>query len=171
MSDRTVGTRAGRAASIALLACAVGLSSGASEPRSSSSSDEERLLELHRAGLRAHLESDVESLLALETDDFLLVNRGELSTPPKEQRRAFLGPYLAATRFELYRDRVAPVVKVSRDGSLGWVAAQVEARGTREFAPGESRPVEFVVAWIELYERRDGEWVAIGNASSFAPGD
>jgi hypothetical protein len=131
-------------------------------PRSSAA-DEQALLRLHEAGLKAHLDSDVDALLAPQSDDFVLMNRGEISSPSKAERRQFLGPYLEATTFEFYRDAVKPVVKVSRDGSLGWVIAQVEARG----ANATGRSLQFVVAWIELYEKRSGEWVAIGNASSF----
>jgi hypothetical protein len=129
--------------------------------------DEQALLKLHEAGLRAHIESNVDALLATQSDDFMLMNRGEISSPTKSERREFLGPYLAATTFEFYRDAVKPMVKVSRDGSLGWVIAQVEARGSSAMRQGERLPLEFTVAWIELYERRHGEWVSIGNASSF----
>jgi hypothetical protein len=132
-----------------------------------SAADEQALLELHEAGLKAHLDGDVDALLASQADDFMLMNRGEISSPSKAERREFLGPYLASTTFEFYRDAVQPMVKVSKDGSLGWVIAQVEARGSAATRQGGRRPMEFVVAWIELYERRGGEWVSIGNASSF----
>ena len=113
------------------------------------------------------MDRDIDALLAPQAEDFVLLNRGEISQPSREQRRAFLGPYLAATTFEFYRDATPPLVKVSRDGSLGWVVAQVEARGFAVTPQGERKPVEFEVAWIELYERRGSEWVSIGNASSF----
>jgi hypothetical protein len=143
--------------------------SWASAVSSSLPSDEQQLLALHQAGLTAHLEGDVDALLASQADDFVLVNRGDISTPTREQRRAVLGPYLATTKFDFYRDTVTPIVKVSRDGSLAWVIARVEARGTRATADAGKAGLEFEVAWIELYERRGSEWVAIGNVSSFAP--
>jgi hypothetical protein len=136
---------------------------------SSPPSDEQQLLALHQAGLTAHLKGDVDSLLAAQADDFVLVNRGDISTPTKEQRRAVLGPYLATTKFDFYRDTVTPIVKVARDGSLAWVIARVEARGSRATPESGKAGVEFEVAWIELYERRGSQWVAIGNVSSFAP--
>ena len=58
-------------------------------------------------------------------------------------------------------------MKVSQDGTLGWVAAQIEARGESVGTNGQARTIEAVFAWIELYERRGEEWVAIGNATSF----
>jgi hypothetical protein len=148
---------------ILLLAAPVAIC--ASEP--AVQSDGEQLLELHRAGLKAHLDSNIEALLAHQADGFVVLNRGEISHPSKQEQREFLGPYLAATKFEFYRDRVPPIVKVSRDGSLGWVMAQVEARGAQVTANGKREPLEFVVAWVELYERQNGQWKTIGNASSF----
>jgi hypothetical protein len=140
-----------------------------SEVPTSHPSDEQRLLELHQAGLSAHLKGDVDALLAGQADDFVLVNRGEISSPTKEQRRGVLGPYLAGTKFDIYRDIVPPIVKVSRDGSLAWVIARMEARGLRATPQSGHASLEFEVAWIELYERRGAEWVAIGNVSSFPP--
>jgi len=148
--------------SLLLVACA-------SETPPSLAADEQQLLELHQAGLTAHLQSDIDALLAGQADDFVLVNRGEISSPTMDQRREFLGPYLAATKFEFYGDAVAPIVKISRDGSLGWVIAKVEARGTSATSDGSDVGIEFVSAWIELYERRGNDWIAIGNVSSFAP--
>lgn len=140
------------------------------EAPSSLPSDEQQLLELHQAGLTAHLKRDVDLLLGGQADDFILVNRGEISSPTKEQRREVFGPYLASTNFEFYRDTVAPIVKVSRDGSLGWVIARVAARGASSAPDGTDVGIEFEAAWIELYERRGQEWFAIGNVSSFVPG-
>ena len=95
----------------------------ASTASTSAFSDERRLLELHEEGLKAHIDRDIGALLATQAEDFVLLNRGQISLPSKQQRREFLGPYLAATTFEFYRDMTPPLVKVSRDGSLGWVVA------------------------------------------------
>jgi ketosteroid isomerase-like protein len=156
-----------------LLTCFVlllvaGFPARAAESTRPMSTDERNILALHEAGLKAHMDGDIDALLANQADDFLLVNRGEVSTPSKQDRRDFLGPYLASTKFEFYRNKVPPLVKVSRDGTLGWVAAQIEARGESMGSNGQARTIEAVFAWIELYERRGEEWVSIGNATSFA---
>ena len=150
-----------------LLVLAAGMAGCTSKAPGSTAADEQRLLEMHAAVLKAHMDRDVDALLAHQADDFLLLNRGEISRPSKEKQKDLLGPYLAATTFEYYRDKIPPVVKVSKDGSLGWVTAEIEARGTTVTREGEQKPLEFEVAWIELYERRGTEWVSIGNASSF----
>jgi Domain of unknown function (DUF4440) len=131
--------------------------------------DIQALLKLHEEGLRAHLEGDIDLLFEAEADDFVMANRGEVTTPSKEERKEFLGPYLQGTRFSTYRDVVAPIVKVSADGSLGWVIVQVEARGEYTGEDGTVQPVEFVSAWISLDEKRNGRWLSVGNVSNFKP--
>jgi hypothetical protein len=132
-------------------------------------SEEEQLLALHEEGLRAHLASDVDLLLKAEEDDYVISSQGGISHPDRQARRQFLGPYLESTRFSVYRDQIPPVVKVSKDGSLGWVVAQIEARGDQTQPDGTVEPLEFVSSWIELYEKRNGRWLRIGNVSNFKP--
>lgn len=131
--------------------------------------DEDVLLGLHRDVLRSHLESDLESWMASESQDYLSVNRGQLQSPSLEERRARLGPYLASTTFSEYRDLVEPVVRVSADGSMGWVACQVSMKGEQRTGEGNVEPITAVWAWIELYEKVDGNWMRVGNASSRLP--
>lgn len=129
--------------------------------------DEAALLALHRDGIEAHLQNDVDRLLAPESDDFVLVNRGEVSHPDKKSRAAFLGPYLRSVRFERYADTIEPIVKVSPDGRLGWVIVQVEVKGVARTQAGTEEPLEFVSAWISLYEKRGDRWYRTGNVSNF----
>jgi hypothetical protein len=129
--------------------------------------DEAALLTFHRDGIAAHLQNDVDRLLAPESDDYVLVNRGEVSHPNKASRAASLGPYLQSVRFERYVDAIEPIVKVSPDGRLGWVIAKVEVKGVAREPGGAEEPLEFVSAWIELYEKRGGRWYRIGNVSNF----
>ena len=125
-------------------------------------SDRARLLELHEKALRAHREQSIEMLLEDEVDDYVVASRGEIHTPPKRAREANMGPYLRGTKFSSYADTREPIVKVSADGTLGWVIVRVTARGVQ----GE-KPLEFTSAWIELYEKRNGRWLRVGNVSNF----
>src|SRR5262245_35914200 len=92
--------------------------------------DRARLLALHEEAMEAHRKSDVELLLRGDDADFVLASRGEISRPSLDQRRQFLGNYLRGVRFAEYVDVVPPVVRVSADGTAGWVIVQVRARGT-----------------------------------------
>jgi hypothetical protein len=129
--------------------------------------DEQALLSLHSTVLRAHRENDLPAWMAGEADRFVLVNRGEITYPTKAQRESFIAPYLKKTKFREYRDLVPPIVRISKDGSLGWLIAQVAAAGVQTDASGKEKPIAFTSAWIELYEKQDGRWVAVGNVSNF----
>jgi hypothetical protein len=133
------------------------------------STDEKALLALHEQVLRAHRESNVDLLLGPETADIVVVGRGEITRPTKAQRRARFGDYLGRTRFSVYEDLVPPIVKVSGDGTLGWVIVQVHAKGMQKQDDGKEEPLEFTAAWIELYEKQGGKWLAAGNVSNFKP--
>lgn len=132
-------------------------------------SSEKQLLNMHQQVIQYHLENDVESWLASESEEYISANRGEISYPSKAEREARRRPYLAASTFSIYRDLVEPVVKVSADGTLGWVIAQVEVEGTQKTAVGEDVPFRFVSAWIELYEKVNGRWRCTGNVSNMKP--
>ncbi len=149
------------AIALLLVGCATG---GKPSP-----SDAQQLLNLHEEVMRAHRESDVELLLKAEEDDYVVAGRGEITRPDRNARRERLGPYLTATRFSIYADKVPPIVKVSSNGSLGWVIVQVEARGEQTTPSGAVQPIEFVSAWIELYEKKGGRWIRVGNVSNFKP--
>ncbi|HEY7368934.1 MAG TPA: hypothetical protein VIA29_03540 [Thermoanaerobaculia bacterium] len=131
--------------------------------------DATRLRALHAKVMEAHRKGEVAMILADDSADNVVVSRGEVLRPTLEERRARLGPYLSSTRFEEYVDVIEPIVKVSSDGTLGWVIVQVRAKGTTTAPDGAKTPVEFVSGWIELYEKRDGTWWRVGNVSNFKP--
>ena len=128
-----------------------------------------KLLALHEDAMRAHRESNADLLLRAEAPDSISANRGQITQPSLDERHARFQQYLRSTRFSEYIDVVPPVVRVSNDGSLGWVIVQVRAAGVQTTQDGGSQPLAFESAWIELYERRAGTWYRVGNVSNFKP--
>jgi TonB family protein len=154
----------GLAAAAPAVAVPVSLPAPAAAP---ASADLKQLLALHDTRLRAHLAGDAEQVVGAEAGEFVQANRGAVARADRVARKAQLGTYLKKTRFTVYRDQIPPIAKVSADGTLGWVIAQVEARGEQTGPDGTPEPLAFVSAWVELYEKRDGRWVAVGNVSNF----
>ena len=132
-------------------------------------SAEDELIKMHQELLQFHLKADVESWLATESDQYVVANRGEVTHPLKKEREAQITPYLKRTKFKEYRDLIAPEVRISKDGSLAWLIAQVTASGIQTTDGGKQEPIEFTCAWIELFERKDGKWIRVGNVSNFKP--
>ena len=153
--------------SLALLICLPALAFAQAPPAPPSASAELRAL--HEKVMRAHREKNVELLLEDEAADTVVASRGEITRPTIQQRRERLGGYLKASTFSEYKDLVEPLVSVSADGTLAWVMVQVSAKGTQVTGQGETVPIQFVSAWVELYEKRGGRWWRTGNVSNFKP--
>lgn len=128
-----------------------------------------QLLAAHQQVIQAHLNKDVPTWLDGEADQYLSANRGEITYPTKTERAAMRQPYLEQTEFSEYRDLIPPIIKVSADGTLGWVVAQVKVVGVRTMPDGQEIAFEAVWAWIELYEKIDGRWLCTGNVSNAKP--
>ena len=129
-------------------------------------SDEDVLRGMHDAVLKAHLEADVEAWMALEADSVLSVNNGVVKRVGRSERSSMRHEYLSTTSFDSYRDLMEPVVRISRDGTLGWVIAEVEVVGWTHRDDGAIEDIGAVYAWIELYEKQDGRWVMTGKVSN-----
>lgn len=146
---------------------AMAVLAGALACPASASTDADLLKGLHEKVIRAHRQSNVEMLLEDEASDYVVASRGAITRPTLEERRGRLVPYLQRTAFAEYRDAADPIVTVSADGTLGWVVVQVQARGVQTTAEGKKEAVAFESAWIELYEKRAGRWLRVGNVSNF----
>jgi len=128
--------------------------------------DHSKILAEHERIIAAHLMRDVEGMLEGAADDYILVNRGEVTYPTVDERRQRFSHYFKITVFSEYKDLISPIIHISDDGTAAWLIAQVEVSGKQE-SPGGEQPLHFVSAWIELYEKRDGKWVQTGNVSNF----
>ncbi len=128
--------------------------------------DHSIILAEHKRIIDAHLMRDVEGMLEGAAEDYVLVNRGEISYPTIDERRQRFSNYFSVTDFAEYKDLIPPIIHVSDDGTTAWLIAQVEVIGKQESPEGD-QSLHFVSAWIELYEKRDGIWVQTGNVSNF----
>jgi len=83
--------------------------------------------------------------------------------PEYRDRRA---AYLQDASFTTYRDLRDPIVRISDDGLLGWLIAEVEIEGTATGPDGTRQGFRDAWAWVELYERTNAGWRLTGNASN-----
>lgn len=153
-------------AMFALLVAALGVEAVAGD---STDKDIAELLRLHEEVLEAHRVGDVDLFFSSQTDTVISGGRGEVRYVAEAERRPGMTRYLESAEFEKYQDLIEPIVRVSADGTLGWVICQVEIVGTRANDAGERVNIDSVWAWIELYEKIDGEWRRTGNVSSMQP--
>jgi len=128
------------------------------------------LLRLHGELLEAHLTGDVDRWMAIESEHYVSANGGRVTFPGLAVRRSGRADYLEGAEFEVYRDVREPIVRVSEDGSLGWLIAEVEIRGTSSGPEQEPESFHDIWAWVELYEHTAAGWRLVGNVSNRRPG-
>jgi hypothetical protein len=132
--------------------------------------DEQALLRLHRVFMDGHLFGRTNGMKEGLAEDVVIVSRGEVHPLSGAETLEMLTEILERTDYTVYDDLIRPVVRVSNDGTLGWVIVQVAARGHQRGEEGKpTKPLEFISAWVELYEKMDGSWRMSGNVSNFRP--
>jgi hypothetical protein len=125
------------------------------------------LLALHARGREAHFRTDVDLLLADAGEEFISVSGGRISRITPAEQRAFFAGYFKGATYQEWDDVEPPIVRVSDDGSMGWVITRVRVRRTQKDATGAGKEASFVYAGIMTYEKRDGRWVRVANVSTF----
>lgn len=131
-----------------------------------SADDERALRRLHAELIRAHLENDPALWMSIEGDDYVSANGGAVTFPSRAERQAGRQAYLEAATFTRYADLRDPIVRLSDDGSLGWLIAEVAIEGHTAGSDGREEPFADVWAWVELYQRGVDGWELIGNVSN-----
>ena len=93
----------------------------------------------HDAFIEAHVSNRPDFFVQDLSDDYVNVSRGE------------------------------PTIGLSKDGSVAWSIFRLKVAGTRTLA--DTTEAQFDSTWgcLVLFERRDGRWVRIAEASNRKP--
>lgn len=123
-----------------------------------------QLLSLHEAARKAHLSGDPAPIAAATDNQLLLAENGRVRIQTNAEVAQFFTGYLKRVRYHEWRDVRPPVVAISPDGQMAWMAVEVEAKYTRVDKPTESEK-SFKSSWIATYKRDKCEWRMTGIAS------
>jgi ketosteroid isomerase-like protein len=127
------------------------------------------LLALHRADRRAHFQHDVDALLATVPPEFIFVRDGKVQPQSREDLRARFTHYFQGTEFTTWDDLEPPIVHVSPDGQMGWMVVRVKIALDQTDASGKRATDTTVMAWMSVYEKHDGKWQHVANATTVQP--
>jgi hypothetical protein len=119
----------------------------------------------HETDRRAHLEGHAELMAPGMAEEVALVSNGEVSLNRKDKMISFFKGYFARVRYLEWSDAAPPVVKVSPDGRMGWMAVKVRARYLDRSNP-EAGQKAFKSSWISTYQRAGCDWKMTGNSSA-----
>lgn len=118
---------------------------------------------LHRRILAAHCMGDADLIADLTAPDIVVASRGELHRSTREETRERFTGLFERLDYTGYHDLLDPVIEVSEDGGMGWIAVNVRAVGAEI---GTGTPFDSQWSWIMLARKIDGSWLHAGNASS-----
>lgn len=129
--------------------------------------EETSLLKMHQQDREAHMKTDVELLLKSSPEVFITVSRGKIDKVTRAQEREMFTKYFQNATYYEWDDLETPIVRVSKDGTMGWIITRIKVRRVQKDSAGKEREEKFVYAGIMTYERSDGKWKRVANVSTF----
>jgi len=132
-------------------------------------SPEAELLALHQGDRRAHFAHDVDALLATAPPEFISVRDGNVRSQSKDELRKRFTEYFGGAEFTSWDDLEPPIVHISPDGRMGWMIVRVKIAINRSDSTGKRTTENVVMAWMSAYEKHDGKWQHMANATTVEP--
>ena len=134
-----------------------------------SASAKAELLAVHQAARRAHFNRDVDFIVSGMGTEFTTVHEGTIRVMSREDVRKQFTEYFRGAEFSAWDDLEPPVIRISPDGKMGWMIVRVRIAYTKTEAGGATSKDDTVMAWMSAYEKRDGKWLLVANATTSRP--
>jgi hypothetical protein len=119
------------------------------------------LLAVHELTRRSFIEADAELIAPHIGERELAISDGRVREETFDEWRERFGGALRAATFERWDDLEPPRCGVSADGTMAWLVEVVEMAGSRGGKSFQSRS-----ARLTVFEKRDGRWRRVVNAST-----
>jgi len=116
----------------------------------------------------AHLSANAGQLAAHLADSVVVLDGGDMFVQTRDEIEAMFGDYLSGATYREWDDIEEPVIRISSDGGLAWVARRVRVDRTGPRFGGGTTRERFESSWVATYEAADGSWRMTSVASTFA---
>ncbi len=127
------------------------------------------LIKRHIADRQAHFNRDIDALLTGIANNQVNIRDGQVTIRSRADAEKGFQAYFQGATFHEWDDLEPPMIHVSEDGRMAWMVNRVRVRHTRQTDNGENPETNFTCAWLMVYEKCGDNWVAVANASTFAP--
>lgn len=120
--------------------------------------ERQAILKIHNAQRDNHFAKDSVAFINQLSENFLSVNRGEITTPSKEEMLAKYHGYFSSVEFVRWDDVSEPIIKFSEDATLAYSVVDkiVEVKYTDE--DGMEQRSSSHYAWTAIYKKYGDEW-------------
>lgn len=127
------------------------------------------ILRLHEQQRIAHVNKNAELLVSMFAEDLINLSDGKINRPSREQSLQRFRSYLDRSTFLEWDDISPPVIRVSEDAGMAYVIVHKRVRILVADEGGKTRQETTVFAWMETYEKRNGQWKLTAIASTKTP--
>ena len=101
--------------------------------------------------------------------EFTTVHEGNIRVMSREDVRKQFTEYFRGAEFSAWDDLEPPIIRISPDGKMGWMIVRVRIAYTKTDAGGATSKEDTVMAWMSAYEKHDGKWLLVANATTSKP--
>lgn len=147
------------------------LLSGCRNNRTDLTSERNEILKMQRAQRGYHFNKDAEAFAGQLAEDFISVNRGEVTRPSYNESLARYQNYFNSVEFVRWDDIRDPVIRFSDDGSLAYTVVRKEVVVRFENDEGVRVEEHTRFAWTSIYRKENGNWKIEHVASTNAPSE
>ena len=127
------------------------------------------LLALHQSARGAHFNRDVSAFLDGMGTEVIAVRDGKVEVRSRDEVRKRVTEYFEGAEFSAWDDLEPPIIRASPDGKMGWMIARVRVAYTKTDAAAAKAKEDTVMAWMSAYEKREGKWLLVANATTVQP--
>lgn len=138
----------------------------ATEQSAAREADRRHILSAYQSARAAHFQHDAAAFLADNDVTWYLVADGSVALRTTADERLGVQEYFDSVKFADITDLDPPHVEVSSDGTMAWLLGHVRVHGTRRGAKGTEVLLDFDAAWIDVWQKKDGEWRIVARANT-----
>jgi hypothetical protein len=131
---------------------------------------QEEVLAVLQDERQAHLRTDAALLGSHLAETLVAVSDGEVLLQPRADVIGFFADYFSDARYPMWEDSRPPLIRLSADGTMAWVARAVRVERVSTGEGGAATPLAFTSAFTSTYEKRGDGWKMTSVTSTFPRG-
>ncbi len=117
-----------------------------------------KILELHNAQRGYHFDKDSIAFANQLSDNFISVNKGEISLPKKAEVISRYHGYFSSVEFVKWDDVSDPIIIFSDDGSMAYTIVDKIVEVTYNDGNGNVEEGKTHFAWTAIYKKYGDDW-------------
>lgn len=120
--------------------------------------EKQKILLLHKQQRDFHFEKNAKDFAQLMSQDFISVNRGNITTPSQQENETRFQQYFNSVEFVKWEDMKEPIIRFSEDGSVAYTIVDKEV--IIRFRQDDGKQVEETThfAWVAIYKKYGSDW-------------